>query len=109
MTWLLVAWLDVGGAVIAEVLAALSFPLSPLIDVVFDNRSGFWAGLLVFVTAPLFGLCAIWILEWLVGLVRLARGWYRSTRAGQLEEVMTQRAGLVDQVRIAAGQGAKSR
>ena len=76
LTWLLVAWLDVGGAVIAEVLAALSFPLSPLIDVVFDNRSGFWAGLLVFVTAPLFGLCAIWILEWLVGLVRLARGWY---------------------------------
>ena len=82
LTWLLVAWLDVGGAVIAEVLAALSFPLSPLIDVVFDNRSGFWAGLLVFVTAPLFGLCAIWILEWLVGLVRLATGGTRSTRPG---------------------------
>ena len=110
LTWLLVAWFDVGGAAIAEVLAALSFPLSPLIDVVFDNRSGFWAGLLVFVTAPLFGLCAIWILEWLVGLVRLARGWYAVyARRAQLEEVMTQRAGLVDQVRIAAGQGAKSR
>jgi glycerol-3-phosphate O-acyltransferase / dihydroxyacetone phosphate acyltransferase len=109
LTWLLVAWFDVGGAVIPEVLAALSFPLSPIIAVVFDSRAGFWAGLLVFVTAPLFGLCAIWILEWLVGLVRLARGWYAVyARRAQLEEVMTQRDGLVEEVRRAAGQGAKS-
>ena len=94
---------------ISEVLAGISFPLSPLIAIVFDNRSGFWAGLLVFLTAPLFGFCAIWILEWLVGLVRLARGWYAVyARRAQLEEVMTQRAELVDQVRTAAGQGAKS-
>ncbi|HMK12880.1 MAG TPA: 1-acyl-sn-glycerol-3-phosphate acyltransferase [Acidimicrobiales bacterium] len=109
LAWLLVAWFDVGGAVISEVLAALSFPLSPVIGVVFDNRSGFWAGLLVFVTAPLFGLCAIWILEWIVGLVRLARGWYAVyARRAQLEEVMTQRAGLVEQVRVVSAHGAKS-
>ena len=64
----------------------------------------------MFVTAPLFGLCAIWILEWVVGLVRLARGWYAVyARRSQLEEVMTQRAALVADVReAAAGQGAKS-
>ena len=76
LTWLAVSWFDVGGAVIPEALAAFTFPLSPLIELVFDGRSGFWASLLVFVTAPLFGLSAIWILEWVVGLVRLARGWY---------------------------------
>jgi 1-acyl-sn-glycerol-3-phosphate acyltransferase len=113
MTWLAVAWFDVGGDAISSVLAAFTFPLSPVIDVVFDGRSGFWAGLLVFVTAPLFGLCAIWILEWVVGLVRLARGWYAVyARRAQLEEVMTQRSALVDDVREAAGhvavQGAKS-
>ncbi len=59
LTWLAVSWFDVGGAVIAGVLAALTFPLSPLIDVVFDGRAGFWPSLLVFVTAPFFGLCAI--------------------------------------------------
>jgi len=109
LTWLLVAWFDVGGAAISKVVAALSFPLSPVIALVFDNRSGFWAGLLVFVTAPLFGLCAIWILEWLVGLARLARGWYAVyARRAQLEEVMTQRAGLVEQVRVVSAHGAKS-
>ena len=111
LTWLAVSWFDVGGAVIPEVLAAFTFPLSPFIELVFDGRSGFWASLLVFVTAPLFGLCAIWILEWVVGLVRLARGWYAVyARRAQLEEVMTQRAALVTDVRgVAAGQEAKSR
>ncbi len=109
LTWLLVAWLDVGGAVISEVLAAFTFPLSPMIDVVFDDRTGFWAGLLVFVTAPLFGLCAIWIVEWIVGLVRLARGWYAVyARRAQLDEVMQQRSVLVDEVRAVASHGAKS-
>ncbi len=109
LTWLLVAWFDVGGAVISEVLAALSFPLSPVIAIVFDNRSGFWAGLLVFVTAPVFGLCAILILEWGVGLVRLARGWYAVyARRAQLDEVMAQRSVLVQEVQRVAGHGAKS-
>ena len=76
LTWLAVAWFDVGGAFIAGVLTALTFPLSPLIDVVFDGRAGFWPSLLVFVTAPIFGLCAILILEWAVGLFRMARGWF---------------------------------
>lgn len=110
LTWLAVSWFDVGGAVIAGVLAALTFPLSPLIDVVFDGREGFWPSLLVFVTAPLFGLCAIWILEWIVGLARMARGWFVVyARRAQLEEVMIHRAALVAEVWDAADQTALSR
>jgi glycerol-3-phosphate O-acyltransferase/dihydroxyacetone phosphate acyltransferase len=109
-TWLAVSWFDVGGAVIAGVLTALTFPLSPLIDAVFDGREGFWPSLLVFVTAPLFGLCAIWILEWLVGLARMARGWFVVyARRAQLEEAMTHRAALVAEVWAAADQPALSR
>ncbi len=105
LTWLAVAWFDVGGAVIAGVLTALTFPLSPLIDVVFDGRAGFWPSLLVFVTAPIFGLCAILILEWAVGLFRMARGWFAVyARRAQVEEVMAMRSALVAEVWDVAGQ-----
>ena len=110
VTWLAVAWFDVGGAVIAGVLTALTFPLSPLIDVVFDGRAGFWPSLLVFVTAPIFGLCAILILEWAVGLFRMARGWFVVyARRAQVDEVMATRTALVAEVWDAADQTALSR
>jgi hypothetical protein len=110
VTWLAVAWFDVGGAFIAGVLTALTFPLSPLIDVVFDGRAGFWPSLLVFVTAPIFGLCAILILEWAVGLFRMARGWFVVyARRAQVDEVMATRTALVAEVWDAADQTALSR
>jgi 1-acyl-sn-glycerol-3-phosphate acyltransferase len=110
LTWLAVAWFDVGSAFIAGALTALTFPLSPVIDVVFDSRAGFWPSLLVFITAPIFGWCAILILEWVVGLFRMARGWFAVyARRAQVEEVMGMRNALVAEVWDVAGQTTLSR
>ena len=102
LTWLLLAWFDVGDALIGSLLAALTFPLTPVADLVFDGRQGFWASLLVFVTAPIFGLCAIYLLDRVVALVREWLGWHAVVaRRGQLEELLQQRASVVATVRRA--------
>jgi 1-acyl-sn-glycerol-3-phosphate acyltransferase len=100
LTWLVLAWLDVGDAVLASLLAALTFPLTPIVDVVFDGRSGFWSSLLVFVTAPIFGFCAIYLIDRVFALIGEWYGWHAVVaRRGQLEEVFRQRETLVDNVR----------
>jgi 1-acyl-sn-glycerol-3-phosphate acyltransferase len=100
LTWMLLAWFDVGHAIISTLLAAITFPLTPVVDVVFDGRDGFWSSLLVFVTAPVFGLCAIYLLDRVFALISEWYGWHAVVaRRGQLEEVMRHRAALVDRVR----------
>jgi glycerol-3-phosphate O-acyltransferase / dihydroxyacetone phosphate acyltransferase len=106
LTWALLAWFDVGDA-IASLLAALTFPLTPVVDLVFDGRQGFWSSLLVFVTAPIFGLCAIYLLDRVFALISEWYGWHAIVaRRGQLEEVMRHRAALVDHVRRLTAQAA---
>jgi 1-acyl-sn-glycerol-3-phosphate acyltransferase len=100
LTWLVLAWFDVGDAILASLLAALTFPLTPVVDVVFDGRQGFWSSLLVFLTAPIFGLCAIYLLDRVFALISEWYGWHAiAARRGQLEEVLRQRAALVERVR----------
>ena len=111
LTWLRSSWFDVGGAVIPEVLAAFTFPLSPVIELVFDGRSGFWAGLLVFVTAPLFGLLRD-LDPRMGGGARPTRSWVvrglRVSRAARRGHDPARRRSSQDVREVAAGQGAKS-
>jgi hypothetical protein len=103
LTWLAVSWLDVGSAAIASLLKVVTFPLSPIVDTVF-GREGFWPSLLVFISAPVFGFCAIYLLDRVFALIREWYGWHAVVaRRGQLAEVMTHRAALVGDVhRLAA-------
>jgi 1-acyl-sn-glycerol-3-phosphate acyltransferase len=104
LTWLALAWFDTGATAIESLLAAFSFPLDQLVDVVFDGREGFWPSLFVFVTAPIFGLCAVYLLDRVFTLIREWYGWHALVaRRGQLVEVLRLRAELVAAVRRAVG------
>jgi 1-acyl-sn-glycerol-3-phosphate acyltransferase len=98
-TWLALAWFDVGAAWVASLLAALTFPLGPLVDAVFQGRDGFWPSLLVFVTAPIFGFCAIYLLDRSFALVREWLAWHALVaRRAQVDDVLAHRAGVVTTV-----------
>ena len=100
LTWVLLAWFDVGDALIGSLLAALTFPLTPIVDLVFDGREGFLASFVVFLTAPIFGFCAIYLLDRVFALISEWFGWHAVVaRRGQLREVLEQRAALVATVR----------
>ena len=80
-------------------LRGLAFPLSPVLDAIVDDRSGFWPSLLVFVCCPLFGLAALWLLEHLSGVLRSWADWRAvGNRRGQLPDLLALRAELVDEV-----------
>jgi 1-acyl-sn-glycerol-3-phosphate acyltransferase len=95
-TWIALAWFDVGGAAIETVVATVTFPLTPFIEGVWGTRGGWAPSLLVFLTAPLFGFLAVWLLERITGWLRLWSGWHAVVnRRGQLARVLEQRADLV--------------
>jgi hypothetical protein len=100
LTWLAVSAFDVGGGVLEGGIRGVTFPLSPVLDAIVDDRSGFWPSALVFVCCPLFGLAALWVLDHLRGVLRSWSDWRAvGNRRGQLPDVLALRAELVDQVR----------
>jgi 1-acyl-sn-glycerol-3-phosphate acyltransferase len=99
LTWLALSVFDVGGGVLEGVLRGVAFPLSPVLDAVVDDRSGFWPSLLVFVCCPLFGLAALWLLDHLNGVLRSWADWRAvGNRRGQLPDLLALRAELVEEV-----------
>jgi 1-acyl-sn-glycerol-3-phosphate acyltransferase len=99
-TWLTLALFDVGGGLLADPVRSVTLPLSPLLDVVFDSRSGFWPSVLVFVACPLFGLATIWVLERLGRLAELWFDWRAVVdRRGQLDAVVRLREEVVEVTR----------
>jgi 1-acyl-sn-glycerol-3-phosphate acyltransferase len=96
LTWWAIAAFDVGAGWISAVLTAVTFPLSPVVDVLVEARSGFWGSLLVFVSAPLLGLAAVHLLERWRDLVDAWLDWRTVVdRRGQLADVMALRAEVV--------------
>ncbi len=99
LAWLALAAFDVGGGLIEGGFRGLTFPLSPVLDAVVDDRSGFWPSALVFVCCPLFGLAALWVLEHLSGVLRSWSDWRAvGNRRGQLPDLLALRADLVEEV-----------
>lgn len=99
LTWLALAAWDVGGGVLEGLLRAVTFPLSPVLDAIVEDRGGFWPSLLVFLCCPLFGLAALWLLDHLHGLLRSWADWRAvGNRRGQLPDVLALRRELVDEV-----------
>ena len=104
VTWLAVAAFDVGGGILEGGIRGITFPLSPVLDAVVDDRSGFWPSALVFVCCPLFGLAALWVLEHLSGVLRSWADWRAvGNRRGQLPDVLALRAELVEAVGPVSG------
>jgi hypothetical protein len=100
LTWLAVSAFDVGGGILEGGIRGITFPLSPVLDAIVDDRSGFWPSALVFVCCPLFGLAALWVLDHLRGVLRSWSDWRAvGNRRGQLPDVLALRAELVDRVR----------
>lgn len=102
LTWFLLAAYDIGAGVTSRVLDIVTLPLDPVIQALFGDRGGFGASLLVFVSAPVFGLLAVWLAE---RLSQLRTTWQavasNVNRRGQLPELLEHRAQLVEQVRRA--------
>jgi 1-acyl-sn-glycerol-3-phosphate acyltransferase len=94
LTWLAIAWFDVGAGAIADIITGMTFPLSPVLG---TDRSGVLASLLVFAALPLLGVAALAVVaEW--GEFRAAWRSWRTTldRRGQLDELRALRAEVVD-------------
>jgi glycerol-3-phosphate O-acyltransferase/dihydroxyacetone phosphate acyltransferase len=104
LAWLAVAWLDVGGSVLASVMQTVSFPLSPLLDHAVDGRGGFWWSVVVFLVCPLLGAIALFALGTAQSLWHAWRSWRAVLdRRGQLVELRRVRATVVIAVADATG------
>lgn len=76
-----------------------AFPLMWLTVALVDPFTGFWPGLAVFVAAPLLGLLAVGLWEEWVRDLRAWLGWASiRARAGMVDEVLANRADLIDAV-----------
>lgn len=97
--WVLIGVLDVGDHLVADGLTAATFPLSPLMEWLFDGRGGVGASVLVFVAAPVLGFVAVFLFELWIGLVRAGRAWITVVnRRARLVEVRADRDALVAEV-----------
>ncbi len=102
LTWLALAWFDVGGTVLADGTAAATFPLTPVLDLVVGNRSGFLASLLVFVSLPLLAFATLAVLAQVWAFLGAWRSWRTVLdRRGQLDEMRTLRRAVIADVEAA--------
>jgi glycerol-3-phosphate O-acyltransferase/dihydroxyacetone phosphate acyltransferase len=104
LTWLALAWFDLGGDAIADVTTAVTFPLTPLLGVLGGSRSGFLPSLAVFVAVPLLGVAALAVVvEW-GEFRRTWRSWRTVLdRRGQIDELRALRRTVVEQMAAARG------
>jgi len=99
LTWLALAWLDIGGTTLADTTAAVTFPLSPVLDLVVGDRSGFVASLAVFVAVPLLGFAALAVLAQASAFLTAWRSWRTVLdRRGQLDELRALRSQVIADV-----------
>ncbi len=104
LTWLVVAWLDVGSSRVASVMQTVSLPLSPLLDHAVDGRGGFWWSVVVFLACPLLGGVALFVIGTAKSLWHAWRSWRAVLdRRGQLTELRRVRAAVVAAVAGATG------
>jgi hypothetical protein len=102
LTWLALAWFDIGGTTLADTTAAVTFPLSPVLDLVVGDRSGFGASLAVFVAVPLLGFAALAVLAQAGAFLTAWRSWRTVLdRRGQLDELRTLRHQVIADVQTA--------
>ncbi|HEX6310432.1 MAG TPA: 1-acyl-sn-glycerol-3-phosphate acyltransferase [Acidimicrobiia bacterium] len=95
-TWVLVGVFDVGGHVVADALSLATFPLSPLMEWLFDGREGVGPSVLLFVAAPALGFAAVFLFELWTSLLRAWRAWVVVVnRRARLAELRADRAALI--------------
>jgi 1-acyl-sn-glycerol-3-phosphate acyltransferase len=99
LTWLALAWFDFGGTVLADVTAAATFPLTPVVNLVVGNRSGFLASLIVFVSLPVLAFAALVVLAQIWAFLGAWRSWRTVLdRRGQLDELRALRRVVIADV-----------
>ncbi len=102
LTWLALAWFDIGGTTLANATAAVTFPLSPVLVLVVGDRSGFAASLAVFVAVPLLGFATLAVLAQASAFLTAWRSWRTVLdRRGQLDELRTLRNTVIAEVVVA--------
>ena len=102
LTWLALAWFDIGGTTLANATAAVTFPLSPVLALVVGDRSGFAASLAVFVAVPLLGFATLAVLAEAGAFLTAWRSWRTVLdRRGQLDELRTLRNEVIAEVVVA--------
>jgi 1-acyl-sn-glycerol-3-phosphate acyltransferase len=102
LTWLALAWFDIGGTTLANATAAVTFPLSPVLVLVVGDRSGFAASLAVFVAVPLLGFATLAVLAQASSFLTAWRSWRTVLdRRGQLDELRTLRNTVIAEVVVA--------
>ena len=102
LTWLALAWFDIGGTTLANATAAVTFPLSPVLALVVGDRSGFAASLAVFVAVPLLGFATLAVLAQASSFLTAWRSWRTVLdRRGQLDELRTLRNAVIAEVVMA--------
>lgn len=110
LSWLALAWFDVGGGAIADATTVVTFPLQPVLSGALGDRSGFLPSLLVFVAAPLFGVAALAVVEQWRSFWTAWQSWRTVLdRRGQLDELRALRRTVVAEVGDSAGSGAGRR
>ena len=93
LTWVAIAWWDVGAGWITDIVRSVSFPLQPVLAGLYGTRAGFWPSAFVFVSIPMLGFLALLFVERAWALARDWRAWRaRVDRRGQLEAVLERRA-----------------
>jgi hypothetical protein len=99
LTWLALAWFDIGGSTLADTTATVTFPLSPVLDLVVGDRSGFVASLAVFVAVPLLGFAALAVLAQAGAFLTAWSSWRTVLdRRGQLDELRALRSQVIADV-----------
>jgi 1-acyl-sn-glycerol-3-phosphate acyltransferase len=102
LTWLALAWFDIGGTALADTTAAVTFPLSPVLALVVGDRSGFVASVAVFVAVPLMGFAALAVMAEAGAFLTAWRSWRTVLdRRGQLDELRDLRARVIADVETA--------
>ncbi|MCB0964465.1 MAG: hypothetical protein KDA98_14395, partial [Acidimicrobiales bacterium] len=98
-TWAALAIFDVGSGGVTTAIGAITSPLDPILEQLFDGRDGWLASIAVFAALPALGLLAVWLAERAAILYHSYRAVTTTVnRRGQLEDLRTRRRALQELV-----------
>lgn len=96
ITWLTLAWVDSATGFLGNLARLVTLPLNIVLGPLAGDRTGAWAGLVVFIGVPLMGIVAVVLLGRAWHLAGAVVRWRRFLdRRGQLELVRARRDAVI--------------